>query len=231
MWILLIPLALLAVVRVLQFILFLRARRAAFSIATDWKYRAIPTLNAAAAYGERDNGNVIRRMLENWTSENLWEMFRFLNNDPTIPQQALPYIMLELQRRGIRLVGSAAGISWSRRPEIIYEGTSPNPRGLTPYFKQLKLNTEVPKLEPVDLDKRKCPICQMSEGEEWVACSVCGLVHHKDCWEYTGKCAAYGCKCTSTVLPPPAEQVYEQIELPARPIPDTTPIVWLSGRH
>jgi hypothetical protein len=40
-----------------------------------------------------------------------------------------------------------------------------------------------------------CPICQTEIGasEQFLACSVCGQVHHQECWNEIGGCATYGC--------------------------------------
>lgn len=41
-----------------------------------------------------------------------------------------------------------------------------------------------------------CPVCacSMSDGSELHVCSICLTPHHKDCWEYTGGCAIFGCR-------------------------------------
>ncbi|MBI2899619.1 MAG: hypothetical protein HYY17_05500 [Planctomycetes bacterium] len=42
-----------------------------------------------------------------------------------------------------------------------------------------------------------CQVCGLSFGGEAVACAVCGTRHHKECWEYLGRCSTYACKGTT----------------------------------
>ena len=41
-----------------------------------------------------------------------------------------------------------------------------------------------------------CPVCAcaMTDNEELHVCETCDTPHHKDCWEYTGGCAIFGCR-------------------------------------
>ena len=41
----------------------------------------------------------------------------------------------------------------------------------------------------------RCPICgsTVTDAEEVQICQDCHTPHHKDCWEYTGGCAIFGC--------------------------------------
>ncbi|NSW54779.1 MAG: hypothetical protein HPY44_02085 [Armatimonadetes bacterium] len=45
-------------------------------------------------------------------------------------------------------------------------------------------------------DLKECPVCQtrIFQAEQIVSCPVCRATHHKDCWEYNGGCAVFGCK-------------------------------------
>lgn len=38
-----------------------------------------------------------------------------------------------------------------------------------------------------------CPVCASPLGESPRFCTVCGTPHHRDCWDYLGGCAIYGC--------------------------------------
>ena len=41
-----------------------------------------------------------------------------------------------------------------------------------------------------------CPICGciVADDEAQHICETCGTPHHKDCWEYAGGCAIFGCR-------------------------------------
>lgn len=41
-----------------------------------------------------------------------------------------------------------------------------------------------------------CPICActVTNDEAQHVCETCGTPHHKDCWEYAGGCAIFGCR-------------------------------------
>jgi len=41
-----------------------------------------------------------------------------------------------------------------------------------------------------------CPVCAcaMTGSDELQICETCDTPHHKDCWEYTGGCAIFGCR-------------------------------------
>ena len=43
------------------------------------------------------------------------------------------------------------------------------------------------------LEDAKCPVCGDLITEAMVFCSRCKTPHHRDCWNYCGKCATYGC--------------------------------------
>ena len=42
---------------------------------------------------------------------------------------------------------------------------------------------------------KTCPYCQfpIKPGVETVACSKCGIPHHKQCWSQNGRCTTFGC--------------------------------------
>lgn len=39
-----------------------------------------------------------------------------------------------------------------------------------------------------------CPICLATLAEPLVRCPRCRAPHHRQCWEYLGRCATYGCQ-------------------------------------
>lgn len=41
-----------------------------------------------------------------------------------------------------------------------------------------------------------CPVCAcvVSDGENQHICETCSTPHHKDCWDYAGGCAIFGCR-------------------------------------
>lgn len=38
-----------------------------------------------------------------------------------------------------------------------------------------------------------CPVCRSSAADADVRCPDCHTRHHRECWEYNGGCAKYGC--------------------------------------
>lgn len=39
-----------------------------------------------------------------------------------------------------------------------------------------------------------CPVCGEEITGRHVACSLCATPHHRDCWDYNGRCSTYGCE-------------------------------------
>lgn len=46
-----------------------------------------------------------------------------------------------------------------------------------------------------------CGVCGQAIHERFFACPSCGVVHHQDCWDFNGGCAAFGCGQTRTAPP------------------------------
>ncbi|MBI3070534.1 MAG: TonB family protein [Deltaproteobacteria bacterium] len=40
-----------------------------------------------------------------------------------------------------------------------------------------------------------CLVCGAALSENVIECSKCGTPHHLSCWEYTNRCAVFGCGC------------------------------------
>lgn len=40
----------------------------------------------------------------------------------------------------------------------------------------------------------ECQVCGQGLDENLVSCVTCETLHHKDCWEYNGRCATFGCR-------------------------------------
>lgn len=41
-----------------------------------------------------------------------------------------------------------------------------------------------------------CKVCgEPIDGGPVVVCDACGTPHHRECWEYVGRCSIYGCGC------------------------------------
>jgi hypothetical protein len=51
------------------------------------------------------------------------------------------------------------------------------------------------------LEDAKCPVCGDGIDDGLVFCSRCQTPHHRDCWNYCGKCATYGCGEVNFVYP------------------------------
>ena len=45
-----------------------------------------------------------------------------------------------------------------------------------------------------------CPVCGCLAEEQLVVCEKCETVHHRDCWEYAGGCAIFGCRLSDRRL-------------------------------
>jgi len=46
---------------------------------------------------------------------------------------------------------------------------------------------------PVAEGPSHCPICADPDPADRVPCPRCGVTYHRECWEYSGGCAIYGC--------------------------------------
>ncbi|MDA7951000.1 MAG: hypothetical protein MPJ24_05875 [Pirellulaceae bacterium] len=67
-----------------------------------------------------------------------------------------------------------------------------------------------------------CPICRESTQEGIVVCTRCKVPHHKECWEYFGKCSTYACNSDTYFIPPVAVAVADPVDTlssdPAAPL-------------
>jgi len=48
--------------------------------------------------------------------------------------------------------------------------------------------------ESAELRDGHCPICATTLEEPLIRCRRCGAPHHRECWEYFGRCAVYACE-------------------------------------
>jgi hypothetical protein len=48
--------------------------------------------------------------------------------------------------------------------------------------------------ESAELMDGHCPICTTTLEEPLIRCPRCGAPHHRECWEYFGRCAVYACE-------------------------------------
>jgi hypothetical protein len=51
------------------------------------------------------------------------------------------------------------------------------------------------------IEDAKCPICGDQIVDDLVFCSKCKTPHHRECWNYNGKCATYACGETNFAMP------------------------------
>lgn len=43
------------------------------------------------------------------------------------------------------------------------------------------------------IEETECQVCGQKLEKNLVACKSCKTLHHKDCWEYNGRCSTFGC--------------------------------------
>lgn len=55
--------------------------------------------------------------------------------------------------------------------------------------------------DPQIIDHASCRICGEEMHQEIVICRRCQTPHHRDCWDYNGGCATYGCRETLYLVP------------------------------
>jgi hypothetical protein len=55
--------------------------------------------------------------------------------------------------------------------------------------------------EPQLMEDARCGVCGDALASEIVVCRRCNTPHHKECWQYGGGCATYGCGGRECVLP------------------------------
>jgi hypothetical protein len=56
-----------------------------------------------------------------------------------------------------------------------------------------------PAARPLLTSGQGCPVCGAPVHAPAVRCRGCGTAHHHDCWQYTGRCAVYGCRSTASI--------------------------------
>lgn len=78
-----------------------------------------------------------------------------------------------------------------------------------------------------------CPICRCQLKEESaVECTRCHLAYHLDCWDYIGKCSAYGCSgCESAPFSHKEEKAIIEIDEKTQPPFSLAPYVERLGRR
>lgn len=54
----------------------------------------------------------------------------------------------------------------------------------------------VPGQSAASADPPKCQVCGEPITEDMVFCRSCETPHHRECWDYTGRCSIYGCSQT-----------------------------------
>lgn len=81
-----------------------------------------------------------------------------------------------------------------------------------------------------------CPVCACSldDGSKLHICTLCFTPHHKDCWDYTGGCAIFGCRkgairsCEAQVGISEENQFSAQSITPVTSV--DTALMWVWGR-
>lgn len=58
--------------------------------------------------------------------------------------------------------------------------------------------------EPQLLQDARCGVCGDGLAGELVVCRRCNTPHHRECWQYGGGCATYGCGGRECLVPSPA---------------------------
>lgn len=59
--------------------------------------------------------------------------------------------------------------------------------------------------QPQLLEEARCGVCGESLADEIVVCRRCNTPQHRDCWQFSGGCATYGCggrECTVPAIAP-----------------------------
>jgi len=78
--------------------------------------------------------------------------------------------------------------------------------------------------QPQLLDEARCGVCGDSLAQSVVVCRRCNTPHHRDCWDYGGGCATYGCGGRECFIPgvaplaaPHWDAATQPTERPAKP--------------
>lgn len=67
----------------------------------------------------------------------------------------------------------------------------------------------VDERSPRVIEEMICPICSATIGRDVVICVRCRAPHCRECWQYNGKCATFGCgaeKCIAPVVDQPTHR-------------------------
>lgn len=49
-------------------------------------------------------------------------------------------------------------------------------------------------LRALPVAQARCPVCATSLAHDVVQCARCETPHHRECWEYAGRCAVFACQ-------------------------------------
>jgi hypothetical protein len=55
--------------------------------------------------------------------------------------------------------------------------------------------------QPQLMEDARCGVCGDGLASEIVVCGRCNTPHHRDCWQYGGGCATYGCGGRECIVP------------------------------
>jgi hypothetical protein len=58
--------------------------------------------------------------------------------------------------------------------------------------------------QPQLMEDARCGVCGENLADEIVVCRRCNTPHHRECWQYGGGCATYGCGGRECIAPAPA---------------------------
>jgi hypothetical protein len=74
------------------------------------------------------------------------------------------------------------------------------------------------------LEDARCGVCGDALATELVVCRRCNTPHHRECWQFTGGCATYGCggrECAvpgvASLLNTPGEEAATNSDRPVKP--------------
>jgi hypothetical protein len=71
------------------------------------------------------------------------------------------------------------------------------------------------------IETARCGVCGESLNSEIVICRRCNTPHHRECWQYGGGCATYGCgsrECATPMVAHLAKPHFDTAEDVARPL-------------
>ncbi|MBI4864483.1 MAG: hypothetical protein HY815_30125 [Candidatus Riflebacteria bacterium] len=137
----------------------------------------------------------VRKLMGKETRETLTRLYY-------LPPQYNLYLGLEYERALVKKLVRAEELTASLLKEMS-ELTRALVEGLIKRLLVEEADQELVKILTVSLpeEQARCQVCGERIGLDKIECRRCETPHHRDCWEYNGRCSMYACGETRYRVP------------------------------